>query len=388
MAAASQAAASEKEAAAAKTPAPAMPAGAAEKPMTQAAPAKQMAPAEKLTMQVAPAMQAAAAEKPMMQAAPAETKPAPSLEQMKAAYRRPAEITYPKDNPYTLAKASLGKKLYFDTRMSGANVLSCGSCHSPAYGWGDGQPRGVGHGMKRLGRRSPTIINAAFGAIFMWDGRAASLEEQALGPIQADVEMNLPIEKLIERLENIKGYPPLFEAAFPGEGIKAHTIAKAIATYERSVVSGRAPFDAWIEGNQNAISERAIRGFVLFNGKARCAACHSGWNFTDDSFHDIGLASTDIGRAKIVPGVDKMKHAFKTPGLREIEFRGPYMHDGSVATLEAVMEHYNTGGIDRPSRSDDMKPLGLDKQEMADLVVFMKTLTSDLPPTAAPLLPR
>lgn len=362
------AAASAYEAAAAK-PASAVKQAA---PVRQAAAAKEAAPAP-----AAPAQQAAAPASKQL-----------SLAEMKAAYRRPASIPYPKDNPYTLAKASLGKKLYFDTRLSAANVLSCGSCHSPAYGWGDGQPTGVGHGMKKLGCRSPTIINAAFGGIFMWDGRAATLEEQALGPIQADVEMNLPIEKLIERLENIKGYPPLFEAAFPGQGIKPETIAKAIATYERSVVSGRAPFDAWIDGNQNAISEQAIRGFVLFNTKARCVACHSGWNFTDDSFHDIGLASADIGRAKIVPGVEKLKYAFKTPGLREIALRGPYMHDGSVPTLEAVMVHYNRGGIDRPSRSDDMKPLGLTKQELADLVAFMHTLTSDLPPTAAPLLPR
>ncbi len=360
--AASRAAASETEAAA----------------IRRTAQAKQAAPAYQAA-QAAPAKPAA----PAPQAAPVLT-----LEQMKVSYRRPESIPYPKDNPYTLAKVSLGKKLYFDTRLSAANLLSCGSCHSPAYGWGDGQPTGVGHGMKKLGRRSPTIINAAFGGIFMWDGRAPTLEEQALGPIQADVEMNLPIEKLIERLESIPGYPPLFEAAFPGQGIKPATIAKAIATYERTVVSGRAPFDAWIDGNQNAISEQAVRGFVLFNTKARCAACHSGWNFTDDSFHDIGLASTDVGRAKIVPGVEKLKHAFKTPGLREIALRGPYMHDGSVPTLEAVMDHYNRGGVKRASLSDDMKPLGLTKQELADLVAFMQTLTSDLPPTAAPLLPR
>jgi cytochrome c peroxidase len=314
--------------------------------------------------------------------------PAAPLEQMKAAYRRPETIPFPKDNPYSVEKASLGKKLFFDTRLSAANILSCGSCHSPAYGWGDGQPTGVGHGMKKLGRRSPTIINAAFGQIFMWDGRAASLEEQALGPIRADVEMNLPVDELIEKLKAIDGYPPLFQAVFPGQGIAPETIAKAIATYERTVVSGRAPFDAWIEGDDAAISQAAVRGFVLFNTKGRCVDCHSGWNFTDDSFHDIGLATTDIGRAKIVPGVEIMKYAFKTPGLREISLRGPYMHNGSVPTLEAVMDHYNRGWINRPSLSAQIKPLGLSKQELADLVAFMKTLTSDLAPTSAPLLPR
>jgi len=310
------------------------------------------------------------------------------LAQMKAEYRRPATIPFPKDNPYTVEKASLGKKLFFDTRLSAANILSCGSCHSPAYGWGDGQPTGVGHGMKKLGRRSPTIINAAFGQIFMWDGRAGSLEEQALGPIRADVEMNLPVDQLLEKLKGIEGYRPLFQAVFPRESIAPETIAKAIATYERTVVSGRAPFDAWIEGDETAISPQAVRGFVLFNTKARCTDCHSGWNFTDDSFHDIGLASTDIGRAKILPGIEKMNYAFKTPGLREISLRGPYMHDGSVPTLEAVMDHYNRGGIERPSRSAQIKPLAFSKQECDDLVAFMRTLTSDLAPTSAPLLPR
>src|SRR6266571_6174990 len=302
--------------------------------------------------------------------------PAAPLVQMKADYRRPATIPFPKDNPYSVEKASLGKKLFFDTRLSAANILSCSSCHSPAYGWGDGQPTGVGHGMKKLGRRSPTIVNAAFGQIFMWDGRASSLEEQALGPIRADVEMNLPIDQLIEKLKSISGYIPPFRAAFPKEGLAPESIAKAIATYERTVVSGRAPFDVWIEGDEKAISEQAKRGFTLFNTKAGCSNCHSGWNFTDDSFHDTGLPDGDIGRGKFFPSVVKMGHAFKTPGLREITRRGPYMHDGSVPSLEAVMDHYNNGGINRLSRSDQIKPLGLSKQEMGELVVFMKTMTS------------
>src|SRR6266705_197959 len=209
--------------------------------------------------------------------------PVASIQELKAQYRRPTSISFPKDNPYTIEKVDLGKKLYFDTRLSAANLLSCASCHSPAYGWGDGQPKGVGHGMKQLGRRSPTIVNAAFGQIFMWDGRASSLEELA-----------------------------------------PESIAKAIATYERTVVSGRAPFDAWIEGDEKAISEQAKRGFTLFNTKAGCSNCHSGWNFTDDSFHDTGLPDGDIGRGNLFPSVAKMGHAFKHPGLREITRRGPH----------------------------------------------------------------
>src|SRR4051812_805976 len=315
-------------------------------------------------------------------------KAATSIEALKALYRRPSTIPFPKDNPYTPEKAGLGKKLYFDTRISVTSAQSCASCHSPGYGWGDGLALGVGHGMAKLGRHSPTIVNAAWGAIFMWDGRLGDLEEQALGPIQAAGEMNMPLEQLMERLNSIGEYKPLFAAAFPQEGMSAKTLAKAIATYERTVVSERAPFDSWIEGNEKAISEEAKRGFAVFNGKALCSACHEGWNFTNDGFQDIGLPSKDVGRGEFMPGVVKMQHAFKTPGLREIARRSPFMHDGSLATLEAVVEHYDRGGVDRPSRSDLMKPLGLTAQEKSDLVAFMQTLTSNLSPTAVPVLPR
>jgi cytochrome c peroxidase len=311
-----------------------------------------------------------------------------AIDAMKAEYRRPPFIPFPKENPYTPEKAALGKKLYFDTRISVTSAQSCASCHSPGFGWGDGLAVGVGHGMNKLGRHSPTIINAAWGAIFMWDGRLANLEEQALGPIQAAGEMNMPLDKLMERLASIPEYKPLFEASFPGVGMKAETLAQAIATYERTVVSDQAPFDLWIEGNEKAISDDAKRGFVLFNSKAQCSGCHEGWNFTNDGFHDIGLASADIGRGEFLPGVVKMKHAFKTPGLREITKRAPFMHDGSLATLEKVVDHYDHGGADRPSRSDLMKSLGLSPQEKSELVAFLKTLTSNLDPTTVPVLPR
>jgi cytochrome c peroxidase len=311
-----------------------------------------------------------------------------TIDQLRHDYRRPDMIPFPADNPYTVAKVALGKALYFDTRLSRGTVLSCATCHNPAYGWGDGQPKGVGDGMKVLGRRSPTIINAAYGGIFMWDGRAGSLEEQALGPIKTDVEMNLPIDKLLGRLNAIPGYAPMFAAAFPNEGIKPEHIAKSIATYERTVVSAPAPFDVWVAGSDKAISEDAKRGFELFNTKAGCARCHSGWTFTDGSFHDIGLADEDVGRGKFLPKIVKMEHAFKTPGLREIVRRGPYMHDGSLATLEAVVEHYDKGGIDRASRSDLIRPLGLAVQEKSDLVAFMLTLTGEVDPISIPVLPR
>jgi cytochrome c peroxidase len=310
------------------------------------------------------------------------------IDAMKAQYRRPVSIPFPKDDPYTPQKMALGKKLYFDTRISVTSAQSCASCHNPGFGWADGLAVGVGHGMAKLGRHSPTIINAAWGAVFMWDGRLADLEEQALGPIQSPGEMNMPIEQLMGRLASIGEYKPLFAGAFPGEDMSPKTLAKAIATYERTVVSERAPFDDWIDGNERAISEEAKRGFAVFNTKAQCSSCHEGWNFTNDGFQDIGLPSDDIGRGKFLPGVLKMQHAFKTPGLREIARRSPYMHDGSIATLEQVVEHYDQGGVVRPSRSDLMKPLGLSAQDKSDLVAFLKTLTSNLDPTAVPVLPR
>jgi cytochrome c peroxidase len=317
-----------------------------------------------------------------------EQKAVAGIDAMKAQYRRPASIPFPKENPYTAQKLALGKKLYFDTRLSVTSAQSCASCHNPGYGWGDGLAVGVGHGMEKLGRHSPTIVNAAWGAVFMWDGRLATLEEQALGPIQSPGEMNMPIDQLMERLASIPEYKPLFVPAFPNEGMSATTLAKAIATFERTVVSARAPFDDWIDGNEQAISEEAKRGFAIFNTKGQCASCHEGWNFTNDGFQDIGLPSDDVGRGKYLPDVVKMQHAFKTPGLREISRRSPYMHDGSIATLDQVVDHYDRGGVERPSRSDLMKPLGLTSQDKSDLVVFLMTLTSNLDPTAVPVLPR
>lgn len=308
---------------------------------------------------------------------------------LQADYKRPAEIPFPEENPFTEAKARLGQTLYFDPRVSRSNMQSCASCHNPSFAWGDGLAVGVGDRMAELGRRSPTILNAAWSEALMWDGRFETLEEQALGPIEAGVEMNMPLDQLIKKLSGIQEYADLFAAAFEGDPeITSARIAMAIATYERTVVSGEAPFDHWIKGNKGAISASAQRGFRIFNEKARCASCHSGWRFTDDSFHDIGLPDTDLGRGSELPGIVKMQHAFKTPGLRNIDRRGPYMHDGSIPSLESVVEHYDEGGIKRPSLSEDMKPLHLTAQEKRDLVAFMRTLTSDDAPVKFVQLPR
>ncbi len=192
----------------------------------------------------------------------------------------------------------------------------------------------------------------------------------------------------MKRLSSLPQYNQLFDAAFPGEGLNVETLAKALATYERTIVSGRAPFDAWINGDEDAIPEEAKRGFAIFNTTGHCSSCHEGWNFTNDGFHDIGLAGADAGRGLLMPRVVKINHAFKTPGLREIVNRSPYMHDGSLGTLEEVIDHYNSGGIDRPSRSDLIAPLGLAEQDKLDLIAFLKTLSSHLAATSVLALPR
>lgn len=310
------------------------------------------------------------------------------LDRWKADYVRPGLVPFPEDNPYTVEKADLGKTLFFDPRLSGSNAISCASCHNPAFSWGDGLAKGVGHGTRQLGRRTPTIWNLAWAELLMWDGRFETLEEQALGPMAADVEMAQDMDTIVDELSAIPGYRALFNVAFPGEGITIDTIAKAIATYERTLVTAVAPFDRWVAGDETAIPDEAKRGFALFNGKANCAACHSGWNFTDESFHDIGLDDDDLGRGNELPGIEKMRHAFKTPTLRNVDLRAPFMHDGSLADLAAVIRHYNTGGIQRPSLSDDMKPLGLTPAEESYLVAFMETLTSPDQPVSIPLMPR
>jgi cytochrome c peroxidase len=325
------------------------------------------------------ALLAAAASIVLATAAQAQVTP-----ELKASYRRPTTIPFPKDNPYSEIKADLGKSLFFDPRLSGAGNISCATCHNPALGWSDGLPLGIG--VEKLGRRSPSILDLAWGAPLMWDGRFATLEEQALGPMQAPDEMNQKLPALVAKLRAISGYERSFDLAFPDEGMSVKTIAQAIATYERTIVSETAPFDRWIEGDETAISDVAKRGFVLFNGKARCSACHSGWRLTDDSFHDIGLKSEDIGRGKI-KNLPLMQHAFKTPGLRNIAQRGPYMHDGSITTLVGVMREYDDGFIDRPSLSSEIKRLNLTATEINEVVAFMLTLTSRDKPVTIPMLP-
>ncbi len=311
----------------------------------------------------------------------------PTAEDIKK-YLRPAEIPQPKNNMMTPERIKLGKVLFFDPRLSGSNFISCATCHNPALGWSDGQPTAIGHGMGVLARSTPTILNTAYQRFQFWDGRARTLEKQALGPIEAGGEMAQSLETLIPELEAIPGYVEMFEAAYPGEGISKKTIAKALASFERSIVSTDSPFDRWLKGVDGAMSESAIRGFQIFKGKANCTACHDGFNFTDNGFHNIGLPDNkDMGRYEIKP-IKVLKGAFKTPTLRDVALTSPYMHNGQYATLEEVVEHYNRGGDKNMGNLDpNMKPLHLTEQEKADLVEFMKALTGDPMEITVPQLP-
>jgi cytochrome c peroxidase len=304
-------------------------------------------------------------------------------------YRRTTEIPFPEENSYSAAKAELGQMLFFDPILSGSRSRSCATCHNPSLSWGDGLARALGEGQTAMRLRAPTILNVAWVPRLGWDGKFRDLESVAFGPITSPANMNLSEASLIERLTGISGYVRSFATAFAEGPITRPRIEAALATYERSIVSGTAPFDRWMTGEELAIEPDAKRGFDLFKGKAHCSECHSGWAFTDNSFHDIGSArGDDIGRGRLFPTSIKLQYAFKTPTLRDVARRAPYMHDGSIPTLEDVVALYDRGGIGRPSRSVLIRPLGLTENEKADLVAFLKTLTSPPQPVPLPVLPR
>jgi len=303
----------------------------------------------------------------------------------------PAKAPHPKDNPPTPARIALGKKLFFDPRLSGDGSISCSTCHNPLLGWSDGLSKGIGFKGSNLPRATPSLINVGFNSIQMWDGRNKTLEEQAMGPMEASLEMNMDFAKLFSLLRSSKGYSTAFESSYPGEGINAKTVSKAIANFERTIISNDSPFDRWVKGDKNAMTQKQINGFKLFVGKANCEACHSAPNFTDDGFHNVGLASwsektADVGRFAQKP-IRILKGAFKTPTLRDIERTAPYFHDGSSDNLEHTVRHYNKGGVTQENLDPNMKKLNLTKQEIKDIVSFMEALTSPFIPVSLPEVP-
>jgi len=319
----------------------------------------------------------------------------PDLAALKARFRRPPAVPFPADNAYGEAKARLGRTLFFDPRLSGGGTLACAGCHDPAKGWSDARKTARGERGQELQRRTPALWNLAWAEKLFWDGRADSLEHQALMPIDNPDEMDRRPDDLAAWLNADADYRAAFAAAFPAAArLGKREIAQALATYVRTLVSPPTAFDRWIEGDATAISSAARRGFLLFTGNANCAACHTGWNFTDQAFHDIGLPPAperpggdpvggDRGRGAIL-NLPAVYFAFKTPGLRDLANRAPYMHDGAVATLAAVIAHYESGIVARPSLSRDMKAIALGESERAELLAFLETLSTPGPADTAP----
>ncbi|WP_052342662.1 cytochrome-c peroxidase [Bacillus sp. EB01] len=298
------------------------------------------------------------------------------------------DIPIPEDNPMTPEVLKLGQVLYFDPRLSGKNDRSCASCHEADLGYGDGKAVFEKIDGTNGARNSPTVINSGYYKTNFWDGRAASLEEQALGPIENPNEMNQKLDELIRELNAIPGYEELFVAAF-GNGITKENIAKAIAAFERQIVVRDTPYDRFLEGENDALTDQEVRGLDLFVGKAMCVTCHNAMNLSDNNYYNIGLESEDEGRFAVTKDPDDLGR-IRTPGLYGITHTGPYMRDGSIETIEEVIEYYNSGGENHPNKSIFMKqfmPLGLTKEEKADLLAFLKTLGGEPPVFEAPELP-
>lgn len=291
------------------------------------------------------------------------------------------EPRHPKTNPYRKERVELGKKLFFDPLLSGNGKMSCATCHNPNAGWSDGLATARGHEGKVLARATPTIVNVAYNTILMWDGRAPNLEKQALGPVTNPDEMANTRRNLLKTLRAQPEYVAAFEKAYPGIGITRSTVERSLAMYQRTIVSRNSPFDRWVAGDEKAVSANVKRGYLLFVNpdKGNCAICHQPPSFTDNGFHNIGLASygsknPDQGRYK-QRKVPVARGAFKTPQLRNISETAPYFHDGSARTLEDVVRHYAKGGVATSNLSPNMRIGKLTDQEIADLVAFLKSLT-------------
>lgn len=307
-----------------------------------------------------------------------------------------ADAAYvPDGNPLSKEKIELGKLLYFDPRLSKDGTLACAGCHNPYHGFADPAPTSKGVGFKLGGRNSPTVINRLFSSDQFWDGRAKDLEEQAHGPLVNPVEMAMAShDAVVGEVKKVDAYKPLFKAAYGGEDIDMKKIADAIASYERTVVSGNSAFDRYQAGDKDAMSASQVRGWALFQGKANCQTCHVSFNFTDEGYHNLGVGwdaqkkeLKDVGRFEVTKNPAD-KGAFKTPTLRNIVETAPYMHDGSEATLRQVIDLYDRGGNANPNLSPKMKPLSLTPAEKEDLLAFLLALTGEVnnlePPAKLP----
>jgi cytochrome c peroxidase len=293
----------------------------------------------------------------------------------RAIFARPVERTpAPADAP----KVALGHDLFRDVRLSGSGRASCASCHDPDNAFTDGRKTAVGPAGAILARNAPALYNLAWATSFFWDGRAASLVEQAKVPILAPDELAGDFGAITGRLARDPVMSARFAAAFPGSAdVTENAVLEALAAYEKSLVSPPTRFDRWVEGDDEALTQEEFEGFGIFVGKGGCVSCHGGWRLTDDAFHDVGLPGVDLGRSALASGAPRLPE-FKTPSLREAARTAPYMHDGSLATLDAVVDHYAGGVVVRPSLAATVvRGLALTASEKAALVAFLKTLSSD-----------
>jgi len=297
-------------------------------------------------------------------------------------------VIAPADNPQSPEKILLGKKLYYDTRLSNDNTISCAPCHNPAMGWSDEGPTSTGITGQKGGRRAPPVSNAAYIPLQFWDGRAPSLEEQAKGPIENPVEMGNTHDVMIKTVNDIPGYVVEFKKVFGTSPITVDQVAQAIAAYERTIVTTDSPFDRYVRGDNSSLTKQEKMGLEIFNGKGHCTACHWGSNFTDGRFHSLGVADDpkgkpDEGRYAITKNPDDM-FCFKTPTVRDAAMRAPFMHNGSEKALRDIVVLYNIGGGPNDSNLDPlMVPLGLSDKEIDALVAFMQRAMVSTNPTVA-----
>lgn len=283
----------------------------------------------------------------------------------------------PEGRPIREGEVELGRQLFFDARLSSNSSIRCASCHQPERSFSDSRRFSIGARGLRGTRNAPALINRGYGRSFFWDGRSSTLDEQVLHPISDTLEMNLPIPEMLVRLSRDRTLRNAYRATFR-DGVTASNTARALASYIRTLRSGGTPVDRYKSGGTLALAYGARRGMDLFMGKAGCANCHSGPDFTDELLHNTGIAvgTLDHGR-RAITGDSADEGAFKTPTLRDLEHTGPYMHDGSMPTLEDVVEHYNKGGVPDPNLDGDIKPLHLTRQEKLDLLGFLRSLSRE-----------
>lgn len=312
------------------------------------------------------------------------------------------KVEHPESNPFNATKAELGRLLFFDHRLSADGKMACVSCHEPNLGWADGRPVSQPHG-RSPDRNTPTIRNIAFQTHLFWDGRAGSLEQQVEDALTNPREMAADRDDVVRLLARSSGYRKLFDEAFPGRPITFAAVVEAVACFERTIVSGRSRFDRFVSGDEAALSDAEILGLDLFRREARCMNCHHGPTFSDGRFHDLGLSfygrsNEDLGR-HAVTGDASDKGRFRTPTLRDVTHTTPLMHTG-MFELSGVLNMYNAGMVSLkrqpyqqndplfPVKSPHLKPLGLNRQDLADLAAFLGALEEPRQRVLPPQLPE